>query len=221
MKEVFEKIIDLLQKEYYLDKTELRKVSFNNGISEAIKIVKQTYAEYSNGHFGCNTNGEHERCDGCGLTDCKSRNKIWFGAVDDNNGWIPCSKRLPEEGRGVILYVENKAHKGSHVVFMANIHNGEWQMWETSRQTEINYTPVAWHPLPDPYNPNTCQDTNCPYNDGNDCPAADGCAGYERKITNFDRGCESMEAMAQIIDIVKIGWTKDQIMEWLQKEVEE
>ena len=35
--------------------------------------------------------------------------------------------------------------------------------------------------------------------------------------TNFDRCCESMEAMAQIIDIAKIGWTKDQIMEWLQK----
>lgn len=30
--------------------------------------------------------------------------------------------------------------------------------------------------------------------------------------------CESIEAMAQIIDIAKIGWTKEQIMEWLQKE---
>ena len=41
------------------------------------------------------------------------------------------------------------------------------------------------------------------------------------KKTNFDRCCESMEAMAQIIDIAKIGWTKEQIMEWLQKEVDE
>lgn len=38
------------------------------------------------------------------------------------------------------------------------------------------------------------------------------------KKTNFDRCCESIEAMAQIIDIAKIGWTKEQIMEWLQKE---
>ena len=74
-------------------------------------------------------------------------------ATDYNGGWISCSERLPEEGRGVILYVENKAHKGSHVMFMANIHNGEWQMWETSRQTEINYTPIAWQPLPQPYQP--------------------------------------------------------------------
>lgn len=34
----------------------------------------------------------------------------------------------------------------------------------------------------------------------------------------FDVCCESMEAMAQIIDIAKVGWTKEQIMEWLQKE---
>ena len=39
-----------------------------------------------------------------------------------------------------------------------------------------------------------------------------------KNTTNFDVCCESMEAMAQVIDIAKIGWTKDQIMDWLQKE---
>ena len=39
--------------------------------------------------------------------------------------------------------------------------------------------------------------------------------------TNFDMCCESIENMAQIIDIAKIGWTKEQIIEWLQSEVEE
>lgn len=43
-------------------------------------------------------------------------------------------------------------------------------------------------------------------------------SGDNKKKTNFDRCCESMEAMAHIIDIAKIGWTKEQIMEWLQKE---
>lgn len=69
--------------------------------AELKEIIEQIAAEYSNGHFGCNTNGEHERCDGCGLMDCKSRNKIWFGAGDDDtdinvgsNEWIPCSERL-------------------------------------------------------------------------------------------------------------------------------
>lgn len=38
--------------------------------------------------------------------------------------------------------------------------------------------------------------------------------------TNFDYCCESVENMAQIIDIAKIGWTKEQIIEWLQSEAE-
>ena len=39
-----------------------------------------------------------------------------------------------------------------------------------------------------------------------------------KKMTNFDVCCESVEVMAQMIDIAKIGWTKEQVMEWLQKE---
>ena len=35
--------------------------------------------------------------------------------------------------------------------------------------------------------------------------------------TNFDVCCESVEAMAQIIDIIKCGWTKEQILEWLKQ----
>lgn len=35
--------------------------------------------------------------------------------------------------------------------------------------------------------------------------------------TNFDICCESIENMAQMIDIMKCGWTKDQIKIWLQQ----
>lgn len=34
-------------------------------------------------HYGCNTNGEHEKCKACPLTDCKDRNKFWFGSEED------------------------------------------------------------------------------------------------------------------------------------------
>ena len=68
---------------------------------KAIEIVKQEAEKYNNGHFGCNTNGEHEKCNGCGLTDCKNRNKIWFGVSDDNNGWVLCSERMPEVPEGI------------------------------------------------------------------------------------------------------------------------
>lgn len=35
--------------------------------------------------------------------------------------------------------------------------------------------------------------------------------------TNFDVCCESVETMAQMIDIMKCGWTKEQIVNWLKQ----
>ena len=242
MKEVFDK----LKKRIMICATEACGYTpLTRVVSEAElkEIIEQIEDEYSNGHFGCNTNGEHERCDGCGLTDCKSRNKIWFGAGDDDtdtnvgsNGWIPVSERLPEEHQSIFakfkgtdkwndamfekisdeVNVTVVSEKGDATTTHAHTNDGKWSC--DLLKVNKTYRVIAWQPLPQPYHPNTCKDTECPYNDGNDCPAADGCAGYERKRTNFDRCCESMEAMAQIIDIAKLGWTKDQIMEWLQKE---
>ena len=37
--------------------------------------------------------------------------------------------------------------------------------------------------------------------------------------TNFDVCCESIENMASIIDIAKIGWSKEQIIAWLKKPI--
>ena len=102
MVEVFEKIIEKLEE---LKKSELEREDlcdeegcgdgeeiYEDGKSAGryeqtvriIEIVKQIATEYRNGHFGCNTNGEHERCDGCCLTDCKNRNKMWFSMTVNN-----------------------------------------------------------------------------------------------------------------------------------------
>lgn len=35
--------------------------------------------------------------------------------------------------------------------------------------------------------------------------------------TNFDVCCENAETMAQMIDIMKCGWTREQILKWLKK----
>lgn len=37
--------------------------------------------------------------------------------------------------------------------------------------------------------------------------------------TYFEFCCEDIENMAQAIDIMKVGWTKEQIVEWLKQEV--
>lgn len=113
-----------------------------------------------------------------------------------NNGWIPCSERLPEKkGKYLttskIYFVPDHVDEPDNYIGLEITYYSEINGW--------NGEVIAWQPLPAPYHQN----------------------GEQPKRTNFDRCCESMEAMAQIIDIAKIGWTKDQIMEWLQSEAEE
>ena len=148
MQEVFSKIIEELE--------ENQTIVFNLGggkpkqsidLERAIEIVKQEAKHYNSGHFGCNTNGEHEKCNGCGLTDCKNRNKIWFGVGDDNNGWIPCSERLPEPIRPVLVTLRNWMND-KYFVRVGRFHTDHWK---TDEGIVENSVVVAWQPLPQPY----------------------------------------------------------------------
>ena len=150
MQEVFSKIIEELE--------ENQTIVFNLGggkpkqsidLERAIEIVKQEAKQYNSGHFGCNTNGEHEKCNGCGLTDCKNRNKIWFGVGDDNNGWIPCSERLPEPIRPVLVTLRNWMND-KYIVRVGRFHTDHWK---TDEGIVENSVVVAWQTLPQPYQP--------------------------------------------------------------------
>ena len=116
-----------------------------------------------------------------------------------SNGWIPVSERMPNqdgEFSDVLITCENIADG----VFVQSAEFYIAADGEPVFDALYHYERVlAWKPIPAPYQPKE----------------------EHVKKTNFDRCCKSMEAMAQIIDIAKIGWTKDKIMEWLQSEVEE
>jgi hypothetical protein len=61
--------------------------------------------------------------------------------VTTNNGWIPCSERLPEKPANYLV-----CSKG--VVWMANYFNYTW--WGVEKK--IRWQDVeAWQPLPEPY----------------------------------------------------------------------
>ena len=157
MQEVFEKIVEKLE---VAGKTELiahggrrngktLALGYAKGISEAIEIVKQAAAECKHGHFGCNSNGQHEKCYLCCDYDCKNRNREWFGAKDDNNDWIPCSERLPEKYNCVLAYTDAGGYYIAHV-------NGCGKFVCTAEcvSTVIeNSDVIAWQPLPAPYQP--------------------------------------------------------------------
>lgn len=148
MQEVFSKIIEELGRL----KTPCELGMIENGRyvlrDKAIEIVKHEAEKYNNGHFGCNTNGEHEKCNGCGLTDCKIRNKIWFGAGDGDtdtnvgsNRWIPCSSGVMPRANGWYL-VTNQIGVVQEQRWSAN-------HWEKLRDDAV----LAWRELPSPYQP--------------------------------------------------------------------
>ena len=167
MKSVFEKIIEKLESEYE-DIKEIYKrtkdMSFYftfQGVNKAIEIVKKESEKRYHGHFGCNTNGEHERCDGCGLTNCKSRNKIWFGAGDDDtdtnvgsNGWIPCSERVPKvedlHEKSVddcTCYLIQRRCGIMDVAHYIKVYGEPYFEANSIKMKDV----VAWQPLPQPY----------------------------------------------------------------------
>ena len=171
MQEVFEKIIEKLEEyrdenlvEHDSEMANHCKQDCNDANdctlcvwNKAIEIVKSESEKCKDGHFGCNTNGEHEKCNGCGLTDCKSRNKIWFGAGDDdtdtnvgNNSWIPCSKKLPELRQDVLVTVKYTGFMGMHGYWIQTGHMEAENDWcGNCAGSEV----IAWQPLPEPYQP--------------------------------------------------------------------
>lgn len=154
MQSVFEKIIEKLEED--------EKHTFDGCINKryAIEIVKQEAERCNGGHFGCNTNGEHEKCNGCGLTYCKSRNKIWFGALDDgtdtnavSNGWIPVSERMPEEAFGCLVTVMdcNPSTQTDFENILPYFVGYDGETWNDADGEEIPFEVIAWQKLPHPY----------------------------------------------------------------------
>lgn len=71
-----------------------------------------------------------------------------------NNGWIPCSERLPKRNELVLIYAESTARGGS-IRCVAALDNGFWFTQTSSDTLSLNgigqYNVIAWQTLPDPY----------------------------------------------------------------------
>lgn len=92
-------------------------------------------------------------------------------AEEYNNGWIPCNEQLPELETEVLIYTE----QGGMTIASLTKPDIFWE----DEEENILIGVIAWQPLPEPYRP--CTNTDCVYNSGNECPASEGCAGYEQK----------------------------------------
>ena len=112
MQEIFEKIIERLEgrrgiaaRDKYESKSSDDRSYYQGadyGYYKAIEIVNQVAEEYKHGHFGCNMNGQHEKCKNCGLRgECSHCNTKWF--TEHSNSEIPnMSENLTSSDDGIL-----------------------------------------------------------------------------------------------------------------------
>ena len=67
-----------------------------------------------------------------------------------NNGWIPCSEKLPELRKDVLITVKYTGFMGMHGYWIKTGHmEAENDWWGDCAGGEV----IAWQPLPQPYQP--------------------------------------------------------------------
>ena len=70
-------------------------------------------------------------------------------AVEYNNGWIPCSDRLPEEYGEYIVWWTDITKSKYYEIVEYEPSNG-W-IGDIPQAVEGKYSVIAWQPLPEPY----------------------------------------------------------------------
>ena len=72
--------------------------------------------------------------------------------VENKDGWIPVTERLPEKNRAVLIYVDTGITKTYCLAYWNDRVKG-WEEWIGYRmlETEMGYKVLAWQPLPEPY----------------------------------------------------------------------
>lgn len=78
---------------------------------------------------------------------------------EQNDGWIPCSERLPENDDDVLCWYEYRIMQGTHEgemnwKFGIGYYNKYFKRWGGEVSCGRDYKVIAWRPLPEPYKEN-------------------------------------------------------------------
>lgn len=102
-----------------------------------------------------NSSASFEKCEEIIKKRLSCENHTETARQSRDNGWIPCSERMPEEKKSVLIQWEKyDRHLGVTLTYLDVmwLEDKEEQIFET-----INGVPngkvIAWRPLPDPYKP--------------------------------------------------------------------
>ena len=159
MQTVFEKIIEKLEEQKSGLTEWAEDEAFKLATDKAIEIVKQEAEKY-------NVMIDVEYCfQSCGCTEmCGKCSRIANGDTDYyesicafseqyNNGWIPCSDKLPPQPEVNPIF-ENKPLE----LYLVSVKGADYPIrafWNGKFFTDgwSKLDAVAWQPLPEPYNP--------------------------------------------------------------------
>ena len=114
-------------------------------VEDLIEIVKQEAEKYKECYKDCGEceayNKEKHNCP----KFCKVIKETVKEIEENNNGWIPCSERLPKYGEVVMCYCTN-----SGITISCITHKGV----KPSKSVRFGqHSVIAWQPLPEPYQP--------------------------------------------------------------------
>ena len=79
MNKAFEKILEFIDEQIKIEESIAKSENEGHPITHQYgancmnvikKFVQEVAEEYKNGHFGCNFNGEHEKCKDCCIAVC-------------------------------------------------------------------------------------------------------------------------------------------------------
>ena len=165
MKEFIEKLIGRLE-ELRIDKSNYFGVlnivaekydRANEMLDDAIEIAKELAEEY----IPCT-----KPCTDCEAYDLVKHNcpkfcKVIKETVEElaeeyNNGWIPCSERLPDNDNEVLCWYEYRIMQGTCISEMAHRYGIGWyskksDIWVGEVSVGVDCKVIAWQPLPQPY----------------------------------------------------------------------
>ena len=150
MKKVFEKIIEKLEEQKVkgiYDSSSI--IGEKNVWAKAIEIVKQEAEQYEECYKDCGDceayNKEKYHCP----KFCKVIKETVKEIEENNNGWISCSERLPEEHKLYDITFKNSAgiHSDSAIY---NPYLKRW-LWDADETELVENEILAWAEKREPY----------------------------------------------------------------------